>query len=529
MNHDVEQLRARGTGFAARRQWAQAAACFEQVVDAAPGDAAARLRLADALARAGHYRRAHAATLAALAAAPREPAQMLELARLLRHFYEVRALVDFVADAGFAVVERPAVELVEVADVLATVDAHEPALALLDLAAQRDPSYAPAHYLRGTTLMFLGRVDEAEPALECALALAPHFAHAHWRLSQLRRHTPERNHVARLEAERARVAADSEHDIHFSFALHAELHDLGRYDEAWEALMRGCRAKRAALRYDPADSRRLFAAVEALCAEDFIRRDEHAAIADDGAVPIFIVGMFRSGTTLLERILGGHSQVTDGGETLGFTAQMHLAADRRDRDALDIETVRRAAAFDWRALGEDFLRASRWRARGRRFWTEKLPSNFLNLGFIARAVPRARFLHMARAPLDVCFSNLRLLYGDICRYSYDQRELADYYLGYDRLMQHWRTVVGERLLDVSYDALVRDPEGQTRRVMAFCGLDFEPQALAIEARGGAVSTASSTQVREGIRAPGAPAWTPYRARLRPLIDALVDGGATPAA
>lgn len=463
----------------------------------------------------------HAAVMAAAAAgAPGDWPRALALARQLCAFHEVRALAALADALRPRAGEASAAELVELADRLGHEDLHAAALDWLQLAVARDPAYAPAWYLRGSTRLFLGDLDGAREDLERAIALVPHFAHAHWRLSQLRAQDPAgaRARVERLLAERARVDPGTEHDIHFSHALFAELHDLGEHDAAWQALERGARAKRATLRYDAEDDRRLFAAIRALCDAEFVAGPGHAG--DGEPVPVFIVGLFRSGTTLLERILGGHSQVAEGGESPGFIARLRLAAGLRGRDQPDEALLASMAGIDWPALGADFMADSSWRARGRACWTEKLPSNFLNVGLIARALPRARFVHMHRAPMDVCFSNLRMLYGGLAPYSYDQAELAAYHHGYVELMAHWRGLLGDRLLDVAHADLARDPEREARRVLAHCGLAFEPQVLAVERRGGAVSTASAAQVRGGIRAPSAPEWSPYRDRLQPLEAAL---------
>lgn len=514
-----------GNARAAGRDWPAAIQCFRALAERHPDDAAAWIALAKASERAGEHRASHHATMAAVQAGPATWPHALALARLLRVHHEIPALVALAAAMPGLAPDAPVPELVELADLLVQADALEPAMALLDQAVARDPASASAVYLRGTARLFLGDFAGARADLEQAVALAPHFAHAHWRLAELRGQAagegPAR--VQRLQAERAQVPPGSEHDIHFSFSLHAELHELGRHGEAWDALERGCRAKRASLRYDPAVDRRLFAALEQACDAGFVQGQGH-----DGAgepVPVFIVGLFRSGTTLLERLLAGHDDLADGGETLGYTARLRLAVDRRCGALLDEDMLRRAVDIDHAALGADFMAASRWRARGRAAWTEKLPSNFLNLGLIARALPRARFLHCRRDPRDVCFSNLRTLYGGICLYSYDQQELADYHAGYRHLMAHWRRVLGERLLDVSHAQLVQDPEAGMRRVLAHCGLDWQPGVLALGGRGGAVSTASAAQVREGIRAPSAPAWLPYEARLQPLFTALAQDGA----
>jgi hypothetical protein len=203
-------------------------------------------------------------------------------------------------------------------------------------------------------------------------------------------------------------------------------------------------------------------------------------------------------------------------------ARLRLAADHAG--PLSPGFLELARLVDAKALGADFMASQGWRARGRPFWTEKLPANVLLAGFIARALPRARFLHMRRPAMDVCFSNLRMLYGRIGAYSYDQRELAEYYLSYVALTDHWRQVLGDRWLDVDHANLVAAPEATMRRVLTHCGLPFDAAVLTTADRRGAVSTASATQVREGIRKRAAPAWWPYREKLQPLAQALGMGG-----
>jgi tetratricopeptide (TPR) repeat protein len=505
---------------AARRDWPTAIECFDAAAARAPGEAAAWIALAKAHDIGGSHRASRDAALRAAACSPAQWTHALALARLLRRHHEVRVLDALARSMAPRFIGAHVDQLVELADLCSQLDLHAVCRTLLEAALARDAEYAPAHYLHGTSLMFEGRMSEAAQAFEHAIALAPHFAHAHWRLSELHRHLPEgaERRVARMRTELARAAPGSEHAIHLLFALHAELHDLGDHAAAWQALAEGCLAKRASLAYDPAATTRLFDALRAGCDAAFLAGPGHAP-PDDAPVPVFIVGLFRSGTTVLERLLGGHPQVSAGGETLAFTTALRLAADDGGRELMDLRLLQRALALDHEALGAAFMAASSWRAHGRRVWSEKLPSNFINLGLIARALPRARFVHVQRAPVDVCFSNLRVLYGGLCPYSYDQRELAAYHRDYARLMAHWHAVLGERLLAVSHASLIAAPERELRRVAAHCGLEFDAAMLRLDRAQAPVSTYSATQVRTGLRQDDR-AWLRYREHLGPLLDAL---------
>lgn len=509
----------RAGALAAARDWAGAAAAYARLAEASPGDAAAWIGLAKAQGRAGRYRAMHAAALRAHAAGPRGWPHALALARLLRDLHETRALAGLAAALAGRADEAGVEDMVALADLLGDEDLHAEARAWLDRAVARDPAHAPARYVRGSNRLFLGDMAGARDDLERAIATAPHFAHAHRRLSQLRAQDPAgaRARIERLRAERARVAPGSEHDIHFSHALFDELHDLGEHAAAWPELERGLRAKRATLRYDVADDLRLVDALRARCDAGFVAGDGHAG---DGPVPVFIVGLFRSGSTVLERMLGGHPSIAEGGESMGFAAALRLAADRRGRGLVDAAMLDRFDAIDWPALGRAFVAGNAWRARGRAAWTEKLPTNALLLGCIARALPQARFVHTVRPPMDVCFSNLRMLYGGFAPWSNDQRELAAWHQAHAALMAHWHAVLGPRLLDVPHDGLLRDPEGMLRRVLGHLGLGFDPGVLRPERGGGAVATASAAQVRAGLRAPRAPEWLPYRDQLGPLAAGL---------
>ncbi len=516
MSQRIKRLWSKGESHSAARRWDAARACFEAVLADDPGNAAALLQLSYVCSLQGAYRNAREYALAAHRRRPQEPATVIELVQRLRTFNEAAAIREIFE--GLPPLDRvPIRELLVLASVMSNLNEQTFALKLLDEALWGDSAYPPALSARGQLLGYFGRFDDAERDIEACIARAPELAQPHWLLARLRRQTPEHNHVARLRRRLAVTRRGSEDEALLAFALHKELDDLGEHPEAWEALARGCAAKRSRLDYSGERTRELFERLIETCDGKFLSQP---SVAADGATPIFIVGMHRSGTTLLERILAGHSQVTDAGELYDFTSQMRYATDHHCRGVIDPTIVARADGIDFAALGAGYIKKTRWRTQGKPFFTDKLPSNFLNLGFIHRALPQAKILHMVRDPMDTCFSNLRELFSDACAYSYDQHELADYYAEYCRLMAHWHTALPDRILDVRYEDLVHDTETATRRVMAFCGLPFEAGAILIENNRGAVATASSPQIHAGLQTDRFEGWRPYAEALRPLQERL---------
>ena len=476
------------------------------------------LRASDALLRQDRYRDALGCVLRAFESADREPALLIPLCQRLRRFNESGRALALIANADL---DRfpSATERTELASLASRCGAQALAEAWIDHAVRIDPMHAPAQYLRGVVAMFRGDMPQARFALSACLAIAPDFAQAHWVLSSLPDEVAvnDADAPARIRASLARTQPGSVNEAYLQFALHNALHALGRYDEAWNALERGCGLRRVQVPHDPRTTEALFASLESLYTPEFLR----AVDANDGDyTPILIVGMHRSGTTLLERMLGGHPLVADGGESYAFTAQLDFAADHKTMGALDATTLQRVASADFAAIGSCFLEASRWRTRGKPFLTEKLPANLPNAGLVAKALPQAKLIRVVRDPMDTCFSNLRTFFTGVAAYSHDQVQLAGYFLRCERLARHLHGAMPGRIFDVAYADLVTDTEAAARRVFDFCGLPFAPEALDVGYAFGDVSTASAVSVREGILRNRGGAWKPYARQLQPMREAF---------
>lgn len=504
--------------------------------------------------RAGDYRRAHALYAEALARGGMDRADaLLHLSICATALGDVRAarahalaLVDLpmppplramavrrlhdvgeyeamqrcaAAEAGGAPAAR---EAQSIGQSLSLAGLQTEALAWTVRALATGPATPAAHVQHGRLLSFHGRVDEADAAFAAALALAPHDASALWNLAQLRRQQPGGDLVDRLRRALQRCRDGQQDEAPLAYALFKVLDDLGDHAAAWPALVRGWRARRRGLAWREQDEDALYRQLAAAFPPPLAPAGD---APEDGPVPVFVIGQPRTGSTLLERFLGQHPQVHAAGELFDFSHQLHWQANVPAVDVLSPAALARLPAMDLASLGRRYLEHVRWRAGGREVLVDKLPRNYLLAGFIARALPRARFLHTVRAPMDTCFSQLKELFAHGYPHSYDPGEMARHYLRYQALMAHWREVLGDRMLEVRYEDLVADPAGSVARVTAFCGLAAHEAAQPVEQAPAPVSTASAMQVREPVNRRGIGRWQPYAEGLAPLAEALAAGGA----
>lgn len=430
-------------------------------------------------------------------------------------------------EAGLRVAAAPVVTgssdpqvLLDVAQSFCDQSFPDRALPLLEAAAGLGVRSARLFYLLGLARMFAGDLAAAAASFEHCLRVQPDDAPAHYMLAGVMRQTAQSNHVQRLREALGRIGGEHRNAPLILYALFKEYDDLGDSDAAWATLSAGMRARRAQVAYDTKSDAELFELLHAVAPGPDDATEQGA-----GPCPIFIVGMPRSGTTLLERMLGGHPQVADAGELRDFTFQARCLTGCAGALDTDVALARSLELWtDWARLGRRYLSHTQWRARGRPFYTDKMPVNFLNLGWIAKALPRARFLHMVREPMDVCFSNLKQLFAPGNAHSFDLLEMADHYVLYRDLMAHWHNVFSGRVLDIDYRALVTDPQTTARQVLDFCSLPWEPVVLSIEARRAAVATASMVQVREAIHTRYLGQWKRYAVPLEPMRERLAAAG-----
>lgn len=515
MQQDLSHHWARARDHEAAGDTAAAAAVYQDIVQLDPGHAIAWVRLSDFQRQAGHYRASHACAMqaAGAASAHRRWKSLPYVTQQLLAFDERDAVRDLIRDADWSardVLEQSAV----LGQRLWLADQYDTALGLIDHAGARVPPSHLLAYARGNALRYLGRMQEATDEFERCLAMSPLYAYAHWSLAYHARADVPGSRVDRIRAAQAALPRDTLEQVYLGYALFKELDDLGDVDQAWMALQGAMRLMRARVDYDPGREARGLAALRDLTDAAFVAAGPEGP---DEQTPIFIVGMPRSGTTLLDRIIGNHSQVASAGELNAFCRALSWEADRfYDVPAAEhaIQAVRGA---DFRSIGSAYLSRTASRYAGKGYLIDKNPANFFNGGFIAKALPQAKIVCLLRNPMDTCFSNLKELFsGNAYGYSYDLGELGDHYVRFRRLAEHWQEVMPDRFHVVEYEALVADPSRACEAALRFCGLPFEPGCVDITRNEAPVSTASSSQVREPINSRGIGAWQKYSRQLQPL-------------
>jgi tetratricopeptide (TPR) repeat protein len=510
-----DELLAQARRLMAARDMAGSTRLYRKILES--GDnAEALLHLSNMEAGTGSYRLAHDYAMRALAmpTALTMPSLAPSLLLCLRHFNESGAMRRYLDGADFLSGMTDARTLQLVSAQLSWLGDQDAAVEFVSLSIRLMPTMTSLYLSRAQMQIFRGDFDAAEADLRDCLRREPEHPDALWTLALLRKWTAGNNHVDTIRRAIGRPLANTQERLRLYYALHKELDDLGDYLGAFAALEAACKAQRLTQDYNKEKTRHLFAKLKQMpvC--------EASSVPSADFTPVFIVGMFRSGTTLLEQLMGGYQGMFNAGELRDVATGMRYATDHYCPDVLDEVMIDRAAHMNHAEFGQRYLDGVRWRLKGHSHITDKCPPNHMNVGFICQAMPQAKIIDMSRDPVETCFSNMRELFSRGAPYSYDQLELADYYNQYRDLMDYWGQRFPDRILKVTYANLTRDTEATMRKVAEFCGFPFSDKLLQPNSQGKSVATASAVQVRDKVIVRDTPKWVPYEKYLQPLINAL---------
>jgi tetratricopeptide (TPR) repeat protein len=408
------------------------------------------------------------------------------------------------------------------ASALAGMGENEQAVRLFRQVLSESPRDAHAQLMLAHSLKTLGRGAEAVEAYRAATLIRPSFGEAYWSLANLKTYRFTDEELARMQREEAAPNTPFADHFHLCFALGKALEDRSEYAASWGYYQRGNAFKRGQSRYRPEIiENNTRAQIEVVTREFLATR---MGTGSSSPEPIFIVGLPRSGSTLIEQILASHSRV-EGTQELADIQRIVLELQGRDPDLNQPRyprVLRELQPEDLLRLGERYLNDTRAFRKGKPHFIDKMPNNFRHLGLIHLILPNARIIDARREPMACCFSNLKQLFANGQEFAYSIEDIARYYRTYLELMRHWDQVLPGSVLRVLHEDVVDDLEGGVRRILSFCGLEFEPGCVEFYRTERNIRTASSEQVRQPIFREGLDQWKHCEPWLGPLKEALGD-------
>ena len=481
----AQALNDRGNALQELKRFADAIASYDEVLRIKPTFAEALYNRGNALLRLERFEEALASYDKALAARP--------------------DYVDALNNRG---------------NVLRELNCFEEALASYRKAATIKPDYAEALKNLGIVLKELGRVEEARWAAERAIQLAPRNASCYRLLGELLHYDSAADSgivaMQQLARDAASLSVGDQIELHFALAKAYE--DIGRFQDAFDQLLEGNALKRSQIDYNEAATLGTLKHLQEVFTSELI--ESRQDVGESSPIPVFIVGMPRSGTTLVEQILASHPQVFGAGELKYFS---DIVGERAKQSGVEeiAELISGMPGEQYRQVGASYLERIRTLAPQAARITDKMPSNYVYLGFIHLALPKAPIIHTVRDPVDTCISCFSKLFTEEQNYSYGLAELGRYYRGYQALMAHWHRVLPPgRILDVHYEDVVTDLERAARRIIAYCGLEWDRRCLTFHKTERPVRTASAMQVRRPVYMSSVGRRHQYEAFLAPLLAEL---------
>lgn len=369
--------------------------------------------------------------------------------------------------------------------------------------------------------VFLGKITEAKAIYSKLLQRFPAHQRNHYQLARLEKAKDE-SHLQQMLTVLEQTKNPPDRNIFIYFAIAKEYEDLGRWAEAFEYYQKGGDAVCSVARYDVNTDIELIDTIIRNCHEKWLNAP--AVVSKNQSEPIFVVGLPRTGTTLCERIISSHSQVETLGETLFFQMILRRESGVQSTQAISREMIEALIEKDPATIAKGYMEQVSYRLHDNAFFIDKLPFNILYLGFFAKAFPKGKIVYLHRNPMDACFAMYKQVFTWAYKFSYSLEDLGKYYVAFDRLMSHWKAVLGDRIVEVKYEELVHDTEGQTRSLLTQLKIPFETACLDFDQNSAPSATASSVQIREKAHKNSVDKWRRFEKELAPLESYLTSAG-----
>ena len=458
------------------------------------------------------------------------PKQVEYIAQLAKHYAlvndHVQALhhANDAANLVFNSAPKSALTFDTIGVAFSQIGLHQKAVPFFKQAVAANNKNGLFFFNLGASLKFTGDFSAARVAYEQTIALMPSYCKAHAALTSLGDITLNNNHIERL-AKLYKQVTQSDDLLYIGHALAREYEALGDYDKAYQYLNQSKKAKLAKLDYQFSDDQQMFNALTEFFNTSKINAhtQDELNIGYDSDEPLFVVGMPRTGTTLVERILSKHSAVTSAGELQHFGLLLKELSKTSTNKVIDKETVMAAASINFKKLGKAYIDSTRAITGNSSKFVDKMPLNVLYAGFIIKALPKAKIICLDRGPLDTIVSNYRQLFAvnfSYYNYAYDLQTTAQFYQQFKQLTQLWLTLFPDNFYLVNYEKLVNDPEKEAKKIIEFCGLDWQDECLEIHKNSAPVATASAVQVRQPINNKSVGNWQKYKGHLADVTNYL---------
>lgn len=395
---------------------------------------------------------------------------------------------------------------------------YDQAFSLFNAVLEKLPNDYATHTSKGHALKTVGKSDEAVASYRKAVAIKPDHGDAYYSLANLKTYNFLDTEVENMREQLASQNLDFMDRVHLSFALGKALEDRAEYEESFVCYNEGNNLKRAQTQYSPdVMSKEMHKQHENFSREVF---SDHSKSGFGATDPIFIVGLPRAGSTLLEQILASHSQIDGTLELPNILALAHRLKGKRAGQSRYPEILRSLTSEQLKEFGEQFINDTRIHRKNAPFFIDKMPNNFRHIGLIHLILPNAKIIDARRAPMDCCFSGFKQLFAEGQEFTYGLEAIGRYYTDYVKLMGHWENILPGKVLKIQHEDVLDDLENETRKMLDFIGLPFEESCLDFHKNERAVRTASSEQVRQPINRKGQNAWKPFEPWLQPLKQEL---------